>query len=144
MAPKVELDRSVSVRGFGDADTQTAVNRRGHSLLADEPKALGGADRGFSPFELVAAGLGACTAITLRMYARHKTLALDDVGVDLRFWRAGEGGYAKDTVVRRIRLTGRLSPAERERLGVVARRCPVHSMLERAADILDEIEFAEP
>ncbi len=144
MAHKVELDRSVSVRAFGDADTQTAVNRRGHSLLADEPKALGGADRGFSPFELVAAGLGACTAITLRMYARHKKLALDDVAVDLRFWRAGEGGFAKDTVMRRIRLSGRLAPAECERIGAVARRCPVHTMLERAVDIIDEIELAAP
>ena len=79
MGGMAELDRSVSVKRVPGAHTQSIANRRGHTLLADEPASLGGADRGFSPFELVAAGLGACTAITLRMYARHKKLALDDV-----------------------------------------------------------------
>jgi putative redox protein len=135
------LDRSVSVQTTGDATTQTVANRRGHVLLADEPAALGGADRGFNPFELVAAGLGACTSMTLQMYARHKRIALAGVAVDLRFWRSGEGGFARDTIERKIKLRGRLSIAEAERLSAVARRCPVHAVIARAVEIRDEIEI---
>lgn len=136
-----KLERSVSVHATGETTTQTVANRRGHVLLADEPAALGGADRGFNPFELVAAGLGACTSMTLQMYARHKGIALAAVTVDLRFWRSGENGFANDTVERRIKLTGQLSAGEVERLAAVARRCPVHIVIERAVEIRDEIEL---
>jgi putative redox protein len=135
------LDRSVHVQDTGEATTQTVANRRGHVLLADEPAALGGADRGFNPFELVAAGLGACTSMTLKMYARHKGIALAGIAIDLRFWRRGENGFSRDTIERKIKLTGELSRGDVERLGTVARRCPVHTVIERAVDIRDEIEI---
>ena len=115
---------------------------RGRMSLADEPKDAGGTDLGLTPYELVASGLGACTAMTIRMYARRKNLPLDGVSVDVTHDRihaedcadcAGPGGGAarKIDVFRRvIRLEGDLNETQRAKLLEIADKCPVHRTLE--------------
>lgn len=108
-----------------------------HFLVADEPTSAGGADLGMSPYELLLSGLGACTAMTLRMYAQHKSLPLQGVEVRLRHQRI----HAKDCedcesktgmldqIERDITLRGDFTPEQRERMLQIADRCPVHRTL---------------
>lgn len=112
-----------------------------HHVLADEPVAYGGTGRGMSPYGFLAAGLGACTAMTIRMYARRKGWPLAHVSVDVCHDKvhaqdAGDrSGPAVDTFTRVIRLEGALSAAQRARLMEIADKCPVHRTLERGARI---------
>lgn len=124
-----------------------------HQLLADEPRAVGGTDLGPNPYELLLMALGACTSMTLRMYARRKRLALDDIEVRLRHERVhaddcaadceaaqpGEDGYI-ERIVSRILLIGDLSDEERARLLAIADRCPVHRTLSAGPQILTEAD----
>ncbi|MGJ3262192.1 MAG: bifunctional alpha/beta hydrolase/OsmC family protein [Salinarimonas sp.] len=120
-----------------------SVDGRFH-LLADEPRALGGSDLGPTPYQYLSVALGACTAMTLRMYARRKKLALESVVVDVTHDKvhAHDSGDAEagrhrraDRFVRRLRITGDLTPAERARLLEIADMCPVHRTLEDASVI---------
>lgn len=112
-----------------------------HHVLADEPVAYGGSGRGMSPYGFLAAGLGACTAMTIRMYARRKGWPLDHVSVDVCHDKVhaqdvdDRSGPAVDTFTRVIRLEGALSAEQRAKLMEIADRCPVHSTLERGARI---------
>jgi uncharacterized OsmC-like protein/pimeloyl-ACP methyl ester carboxylesterase len=118
-----------------------------HHVLADEPAAYGGTDRGLTPYQLLAAGLGACTSMTIRMYARRKQWPLDHVAVDVMHDKvhardcADGAGLAKiDRFVRRIRLDGEaLSEGQRARLLEIADRCPVHRTLHGDACIVTEL-----
>ncbi len=109
-----------------------------HILTADEPTGLGGTDRGPSPYQLVAAGLGACTSMTIRMYARRKNIPLEHVYTDVTHNKAhrtdcehcGETGARIDVFHRRIHLAGDLSGEDRQRLLEIADKCPVHRTLE--------------
>ena len=115
-----------------------------HHVLADEPKSFGGTDRGMSPYNFLAAGLGTCTSMTVRMYARRKGWPLDHVSVDVTHDRvhaedAGADGEARaDRFTRVVRLEGALDEAQRERLMEIADRCPVHRTLERGAMVRTE------
>ena len=114
-------------------------------LQADEPLAYGGTDRGLSPYGLVSAGLGACTSMTIRMYARRKGWPLDHVSVDVCHDKvhaqdAEPGSAARIDVFRRkIRLTGDLSDEQRARLLEIADKCPVHRTLENSSHIETEL-----
>jgi putative redox protein len=115
-----------------------------HHLRADEPESYGGTDRGPSPYQLVAAGLGACTTMTIRMYARRKRMALDHVAVDVTHDRvhaqdAGTAGTPLDQFTRVVRLRGALSPQDRQKLLEIAGKCPVHKMLERGAQVVTDL-----
>jgi putative redox protein len=114
-----------------------------HHVAADEPESYGGTDRGLTPYQFLAAGLGACTSMTVRMYARRKGWPLARVSVDVTHDRVhaqdadGAGGAAVplDTFTRRIRLEGDLTGEQRTRLLEIADRCPVHRTLERGAAV---------
>ena len=115
-----------------------------HHILADEPESYGGTDRGLTPYQLVAAGLGACTAMTIRMYARRKGIALAHVSVDVTHDRvhaqdASNADTPLDRFTRRITLTGDLSADTRHRLLEIAEKCPVHKTLEGGATIVTEL-----
>ncbi|MBI1220408.1 MAG: alpha/beta fold hydrolase [Rhodobacteraceae bacterium] len=118
-----------------------------HQLVADEPAAVGGTDRGPSPYQLLSAALGTCTSMTLRLYARHKNIPLSDVVVDVTHNRchAEDCGAsevstpAADLFNRRIRLGGDLTEEQRGRLLAIADRCPVHRTLEGHAVIKTEL-----
>ncbi|GFE52336.1 osmotically inducible protein C [Roseobacter cerasinus] len=117
----------------------------GHHLLADEPLAYGGTNRGLSPYGFLSAGLGACTSMTLRMYARRKGWPLTHVSVDVSHNKVHAQdaetavGEQIDTWKRRITLTGQLDAAQRARLLEIADKCPVHRTLERSSTVITEL-----
>ncbi|WP_419739910.1 alpha/beta fold hydrolase [Ruegeria sp.] len=116
-----------------------------HHVVADEPASYGGTDRGMSPYGFVSSGLGACTSMTIRMYARRKKWPLTSVSVDVCHNKvhaqdAGLNGDAKvDLFRRKIRLEGPLDQAQRDRLLEIADKCPVHRTLEGSAHITTEL-----
>ena len=108
-----------------------------HVLAADEPVAAGGTDSGPSPYDYLLAGLGACTAMTLRLYARQKKWPLHRVRVRLKHEKVHAEDCAAcetrdamlDHIDRQIELEGPLDDAQRQRLLQIADRCPVHRTL---------------
>ena len=101
---------------------------RSHSLVADEPKDKGGSDTGPTPQDLLAASLASCTAVTMRMYANRKGWDLGPIEVDAEYEPAERGCPTKFTMV--LRLPEGLDPEQRERLEVIATKCPIHRALE--------------
>src|SRR5207237_3752753 len=109
----------------------------GHQLGSDEPVAFGGADTGPSPYELLAAAVGACTSMTLRMYARAKGWPLQRVITTIRHDKIHARDCADcetkegriDRLEREIELEGPLDDPQRKRLLEIAERCPVHRTL---------------
>ncbi len=114
-----------------------------HRFLADEPVAVGGFDAGPSPYDLVAAALGTCTSMTVRMYADRKQWPLDRVTLEV--WHekvhaadaalAADGTPRIDRFTRVLQLDGDLDDEQRQRLLEIAGRCPVHRTLERSSSI---------
>lgn len=103
------------------------------TLIIDEPAELGGQDLGFNPKELLAASLGACTSITLKMYANHKGWNLTDVKIDVTFdW---DNEASKSIFSRKIELIGTLSDEQKDRLLKIADKCPVHKVLMHPTEI---------
>ena len=116
-----------------------------HHTLADEPLAYGGTNRGMSPYGFLSAGLGSCTSMTIRMYARRKGWPLEHVKVMVSHDKvhaqdaeAGQGQTQVDTFRRVIKLKGNLSAEQRARLLEIADKCPVHRTLERSSTIITE------
>ncbi len=115
-----------------------------HHALADEPRAYGGTDQGMSPYGFLTAGLGACTSMTIRMYARRKGWPLTHVAVDVSHDKvhaqdadtgATQGAPRIDGFHRLIRLSGDLDADQRKRLLEIADKCPVHRTLESSSTI---------
>ena len=125
--------RTASQTGFvvveetGQGAFQLEVSVGGAHFLVDEPVEVGGLGSGPTPYDLLSAGLGACTAMTLRMYARAKSIPLDRVRVTVGHSKVRE--LPNDRFVREIRLTGDLNDEQRQRLLEIADKCPVHRTL---------------
>ena len=117
---------------------QNHILAGGASFLADEPLRVGGLGTGPSPFDLICAGLAACTSMTLRMYARHKDIPMTGVRATVTHERV-EGLLPVDRLNTVIQLDGSLTAKHREGLLRVAERCPVHLMLVHGVDIQDQI-----
>ena len=115
------------------AEARYSVNIRAghHDLIGDEPVSVGGGDRGPSPFGLVLAGLAACTAITLRMYAERKNWPLTGLAVDLQYFREGKSFR----IERALQLDGSLDGEQRARMADIAERTPVTLALKAGATI---------
>ena len=144
-APAVEPGHVVV--GERDRKFTRSVFTEKHQLIADEPHASGGADLGPNPYEYLLAGLGACTSMTIRMYANRKQIPLDDVVVALRHSRIhaedceaceSDSGYV-DKIEKKITLLGDLTGEQRSRLLSIADRCPVHKTLHNEILIVSEL-----
>ena len=129
--------RQVVVQETRQGKFQQQVSVGPHRLIADEPASVGGQDTGPNPYDLVLSGLGACTAMTMRMYADRKSLPLDRVTVTLRHSKIhAEDCEACETatglldrIERIIAIEGELDPEQRARLMEIADKCPVHKTL---------------
>ena len=126
------MSGTVVVRENGQGRYQQEVVAGQHRLIADEPASMGGSDAGPAPFDFVMAGLGACTSMTLRMYAERKELALRKVHVELSHHKVEVDGVMRDCIERRITLEGDLTPEQRQRLLEIANKCPVHRALSQS------------
>ena len=129
-------DNRVVVRTGSTLRTEVMAN--GYTLLADEPVGMGGTNSGPTPYDYLLAALGACTAMTVRMYADHKKWPLESVTVRLGhkkvYARDCEECETEDRKIDRIglelELSGPLEETQRRRLLEIAERCPVHRTLE--------------
>jgi putative redox protein len=125
----VEQETEETVVRLDGKGFRSDVLTGGHRLVADEPVSVGGTDEGPAPYDLLMSSLGACTAMTLRMYADHKKLPLRAVEVRLRHEKV-EGSDGKvDVVTRSLLLEGNLTEEQRLRMSEIADRCPVHRTL---------------
>lgn len=141
-APPIGVPEGVTrtVEADPDGFLQDIVAGGKHHMLADEPETYGGTDRGFSPYQLLAAALGACTSMTMRMYARRKQLPLEGISVDVTHDRmhaqdASTATRPIDVFRRKITLTGDLTDAQRAKLLEIADKCPVHKTLHAGSQI---------
>ncbi|MGL6160902.1 OsmC family protein [Microbulbifer sp.] len=127
----------VTVEESGDGRFTQTLHSGPHQLVADEPEDVGGNNRGPGPYEYVLLGLGACTNMTIRMYADRKGIPLDGVRTILSHRKIHaqdcEGCETRegkiDEIVREITLEGELTGEQRQKLLDIANRCPVHNTL---------------
>jgi putative redox protein len=118
-----------------------------HFLVADEPKSFGGTDLGMSPYQLLSSGLGACTNMTIRMYAKLKKLPLESVSVDIQHGKihaqdcedCTDNKQKIDQFTRTIQLIGPLSDEQRAKLLSIADKCPVHRTLASQTKIVTQL-----
>lgn len=130
-------DNRITVH-LDEAHYRTEILANGHALVADEPERVGGTNHGPSPYDLLVSALGACTAMTLRMYADHKKWPMETVTVRLLHQKvhASDGDHPEDKgskvdrITRELTFTGDLTDEQRARLLQIADRCPVHRTLE--------------
>ncbi|MGI1672011.1 MAG: alpha/beta fold hydrolase [Neptuniibacter sp.] len=124
------------------------ISAGGHHIVADEPVSYGGKYLGATPYQLVAAGLGACTSMTIRMYARQKKIPLDSVQVDVSHSKVHAQDCENcqtnngkiDQFERNILLSGSLTAEQRKRILEIADRCPVHKTLESEIKIVTSLQ----
>lgn len=143
-----EIPESQVMTNTEEAGFLTDILTGKHYLVADEPQSAGGTDLGPSPYDLLLASLGACTGMTLRMYADRKRWPLKGVKVHLEHERRHavdcedcENPKSKiDHIDKRIELEGDLDQAQRERLLEISQRCPVHRTLSSDIVIKSELE----
>lgn len=143
---KLRGDKTVAAR-LGDKGFTTEIMVRHHSITADEPVSIGGNDFGPSPYELLTSGLGACTAMTLQMYARRKKWDLKEVKVHLAHFKDYASDMADtenskskiDHFELKLELEGELDEKQRARLLEIANKCPVHRTLHQEVAIRVEL-----
>jgi putative redox protein len=139
-----EAPRQVVVRETRNGKFQQTVTVGPHQLLADEPVAAGGDDSGLAPYDFVLAGLGACTSMTMRLYADRKALPLERTTVTLKHSKIHAEDCAEceteagmlDQIERVITMEGALSSEQRQKLMEIADKCPVHRTLTSEIRIL--------
>jgi putative redox protein len=112
---------------------KTEIFAGNNKLIADEPTTNGGKGTGFSPSELLAASLAACTSITLRMYADRKEWVVEKIEVNVSFERDEEKNISN--ITRKIHFTGNLDEEKKERLMAIADKCPIHKTLSNQINI---------
>jgi len=146
LCPKIGSVAEVVVEEW-DKSLSQKISIGDHFLISDEPATVpGGRDKGPSPYDLLLAGLGACTSMTLRMYANLKKIPLEGIKVQLKHKKIHADDCIEcdtkegkiDEITKKITLTGPLSEAERQRLLDISKKCPVHRTLNQEVRILSE------
>lgn len=138
-APVGEVPGGTVQVAIGDG-FETTMGASGHALVADEPRSVGGSNLGPNPYDYLLSALGACTVMTLRMYADRKSWALEGASAVLSHARVhrqdsddcddcDSGGARIDRIDMELKLDGELSAEQREKLMEIATRCPVHRTL---------------
>ncbi|MDB2686551.1 alpha/beta fold hydrolase [Mariniblastus sp.] len=143
---KEDYDDGVTVTERNKVFTQDIVAGP-HQLVADEPQSAGGDDLGPNPYDLLLAALGACTSMTLRMYAKRKGLEVDNIQVKLDHSRIEAADCEPcedqtnkvDLIRRQIRIDGDLTEDQRQRMLEIANKCPVHRTLHNQKQITSEL-----
>ena len=140
---------STVTAGIGSG-MQVAVNARQFRWVGDEPSSAGGTDTGPTPYEMLLGSLVSCIALTLRLYANHKQIALAGVDVTAEFDRIHASdchdceeradGWI-DRIQTHVTIRGEFDDAQRKRLAQVASRCPVHKTLANGVHLVDRVEF---
>ncbi len=146
-----EAFEHVRVSETGEGQYQNTVLAGRHRLFADEPESVGGLDTGPSPYDFLSAALGACTSMTLRMYANRKGVELGRISVDVSHEKVHTADCADctedekarggkiDRFHRTIAIEGEIPDALRGKLVEIAGKCPVHRTLEHASKVATEI-----
>lgn len=146
------MAKKVTVQYLPDYTYSQLLTAGGHAFVADEPPDLGGDGLGPSAYELLLWALGACTAMTLLMYARRKEWDLTDISVHLTHDRVHaddsqnaeqETGGRIELIKREISVRGNLSEEQKERLLEIAGRCPVHRTITGSPKVEDTIIAGE-
>lgn len=140
----IEVSEGEVMTRIGDSGFTTEIIAGKHHLIADEPPSVGGLDDGPTPYGYLLSALGACTAMTLRMYADHKKIDLKEVEVKLTHDKIHQQDGANsenskgkiDQIKRDIKLSGQLTTEQRKRLIEIADKCPVHKTLEGKPNII--------
>jgi uncharacterized OsmC-like protein len=131
-----------------DGFLKQKINAGNHTLIADEPREAGGSDAGPDPYSFLLAALGACTSMTLQLYAKRKGIPLEKVEVSLKNSQVhakdcetcdSKEGYIHQ-IERYISLTGALTDEQKQRLLEIAQRCPVHKTLTSEIVIKDFLD----
>lgn len=131
-----EEDQVVAHLDLVDGFTTQISNGR-HTIIADEPKSVGGEDLGFGPYELLTAALGACTNMTLKMYAERKNWNLQEVYTNLSHNKEyiedsknpDSKGSKMDVITKKIEIIGDLTSEQRKKLIEISKKCPIHKTL---------------
>jgi uncharacterized OsmC-like protein len=150
--PEKDLFTTSQIVGYLGAEEKftTRISAGEHQLIADEPESFGGSNFGASPYQMVAAGLAACTAMTLRLYANRKKWDLREVYVHISHEKTHledclncDSANSKiDTFTRELELVGDLDAEQQQRLLEIADKCPVHRTLENTAYIKTSLKKA--
>lgn len=141
----------VTVQYLPDYTFSQLVTSDRHAFVADEPEGAGGEDLGPTPYELLLWALGACTSMTLLMYARRKGWDVAEISVHLEHDRVHakdceecEEETAKVELIRReISVRGKIDEEQKQRLLEIAQRCPMHKTLASAPKVQDSIIAGE-
>lgn len=112
-------------------DYATSITAGHHKLVSDEGPELGGKDQGPGPYDLLTAALGACTVITLRMYAERKQWSVEKIDAEIRFVRDGES----ERIERTLSIAGAVDETQKKRMAEIAERTPVTLTLKRGLAI---------
>jgi putative redox protein len=127
-SPLPTTRKTVTVR-TGHLAYAAIIQSGNHILVSDEPVEQGGSDQGPDPEKLLLGSLGACTAITVKMYAERKSWPLEGVWVNLRMDKNTTDNHLTTTIHRDITLHGNLSEEQRQKLLAIANNCPLHRIL---------------
>jgi putative redox protein len=132
--PQAAKADGVTATETGSGALQVVIESGGHNIIADERVSVGGRGSGLSPYELVSAGLAACTVMTMRLYAKRKGLPLEQARVTVDHSKVA-GMMPPDRFTRTIGLDGQLDAGQRASLLAIAERCPVDLTLVRGSDV---------
>jgi putative redox protein len=134
-------ESSVTVVESGTGPYGQFITAGRHVMGADEPERFGGRDTAASPYEYLLAGLGACTTMTLRMYATRRSWPLERIAVKLRheMTETADGAGKVDRFERVINPTGQLTAEQKSKLLEVAEKCPVSQTLRRSSVVVSQL-----